>query len=535
MQIIRTVVFSLTVVLSSAITGVASEVEVIQETSHGTSLPVRMMPYQPVAGNFVAPWLKNPSAPLSATSAQEDPAIQETSGPAVSTTPGLGLLGLGTGFVGPSGTFSVGFAPPDTNAAVGATQIVEVVNLSYAVFDKTTGSPTAGPTSIGNIWSGVDSSCSKANNQSDPVVLYDRQAGRWVLELITTSSPYKFCWAVSAASDATGAYHAYAFTDTAGLPDYAKIGVWTDAYYLSGRQFNSSLTSYLGPKACAVDRAKMIAGSAATEQCFQLSNSGVDGMLPSDLDGASLPPAGAPNYFMLLPLPSAGTSTQLSLYKFHVDFTTPANSTFTGPTNLTVASYTEASSFGAFVPQKGTKQKLDGLGFTLMHRLAYRNFPKAKTPHESLVLTHNVSVGTGTSVRYAPRWYEIRNPGTTPTVYQQGSFAPDGTWRWAASIGMDKVGNIALGYSASSASLNPGIRFTGRVPTDPLGKMETEAVILAGTGSQTGNLSRWGDYSSMSIDPVDDCTFWYSNEYIPSNGSFNWATHLQQFKFTSCK
>jgi hypothetical protein len=207
----------------------------------------------------------------------------------------------------------------------------------------------------------------------------------------------------------------------------------------------------------------------------------------------------------------------------------------TGPVTINVPSYTEASSFGGFVPQAGTTQKLDGLGFTLMHRLAYRNFPTAVPPHESLVVTHNIQTGPTTARRYGPRWYEIRSPGTTPVVFQSGTFSPNATYRWAGSIAMDKVGNIALGYSASSSTIHPQIRYTGRVPTDPAGKMESEAAILAGPGSQTGRLYRWGDYSSMAVDPVDDCTMWYAQEYIPSNGSFNWATHLFSFKFTTCQ
>jgi hypothetical protein len=468
-------------------------------------------------------------------SQQDDPVLQEVAGPLVNTTPGLNFSGLGKGFVGPNGTYSVQFAPPDTNAAVGATQVVEVVNLSYAVFDKTTGTAVAGPITLNNLWTGVDSSCSTFTNLSDPVVLYDQIAGRWVIELITTSSPYKFCWAVSTSSDATGTYNAYAFVDTAGLPDYSKIGIWPDAYYLSTRQFNASLTAFLGPKACAADRTSMIAGLAATMQCFQDSNTSVDGMLPSSLDGATLPPAGRPNFFMLIPLPDSGTASSLQMFKFHVDFVVPTNSTFTGPTVITVPSYTEASSFGGFVPQQGTSTKLDGLGFTLMHRMAYRRFT-GTTPHEALVLTHNVSTGSGTTKRYAPRWYEIRSPNSaTPFVFQSGTFSPDTTYRWAASIAMDKVGDIALGYSASSSTIHPSIRYTGRNATDAKGTMQAEAIILVGTGSQTASLTRWGDYSSMAVDPVDDCTMWYAQEDIRSNGSFNWSTQLASFKFTACQ
>jgi hypothetical protein len=516
--------------------GAAQSVEVIKEDNHGLSAPMRTMPLDNGSGSrpMVRPRPQIPnSRPVTSAEVGEDGALQDGASLMVSTTPGLNVLGLGNGFPG----FTVQYAPPDTNAAVGATQVAETVNVSFAVFDKATGSIAAGPTALNSFWSTVDPShCGLSGNLSDPVVLYDRMAGRWFIEVITVSSPFKFCVAVSSTSDATGTYHLYTFTDTQGLPDYTKTGVWPDAYYLSARQFNTSLTAYLGPKACAMDRSKMLTGAAATIQCFldPSTPTSSDGMLPANLDGATLPPAGSPEYFMLLPLPSAGTSTKLQLFKFHVDFTTPANSTFTGPSVITVASYKEASSFNGFVPQLGTTQKLDGLGFSLMHKLSYRNFTGA-TPHESLVVTHNVSVGTGTSLRYAPRWYEIRSPGSTPVVFQQGSYSPDTTWRWLGSAAMDKVGDIALGYSASSATIHPQIRYTGRTPSTPAGKMQAEATIFSGNGSQTGQgLYRWGDYSSMSIDPVDDCTFWYSNEYIPSNGAFNWSTHLFSFKFTSC-
>jgi hypothetical protein len=523
----------LALVLASGLALAAQHVQIIPEVNHGLTPALRTLPYEPTGVYMVRPWLKAPGADAPVANV-EDPALQETAGPMVNTVPGLNVLGVGNGFVGPSGPFTVQYAPPDTNAAVGATQVVETVNISLAVFDKSTGTPTAGPTSINTLWTGVDLSCANGSNLSDPVVLYDQLAGRWVIEIITVSSPYKYCYAVSTSNDATGTYYAYAFTDTVGLPDYTKIGVWPDAYYHSARMFRNGST-YLGPKACAVDRSSMLTGSPATMQCFQISNSGVDGMLPSDLDGNVLPPGGSPNYFLLLPLSDSGTSTSLQLWKFHVDFTNPANSTFTGPSNITVKSYTEAGSFRGSVPQLGTANKLDGLGFSLMHRLAYRNFPTANPPHESLVVTHNVAVGPSTARRYAPRWYEIRSPGTVPVVYQQGSYSPDATYRWAGSIAMDKLGDIALGYSASSSTINPAIRYTGRFFFNPVNAMQAESTIFNGTGSQTGGLDRWGDYSSMSVDPADGCTFWYAQEYIPRNGSFNWSTRLASFKFSFCK
>ena len=220
-------------------------------------------------------------------------------------------------------------------------------------------------------------------------------------------------------------------------------------------------------------------------------------------------------------------SNSLNLWKFHVDFANSANSTFTGPTSIPVASFTAAcSGGGACIPQAGTTQKLDSLADRLMYRLAYRNFGD----HEALVVNHSVTAGSSVGVR----WYEIRNPNGTPSVFQQGTYAPDTNFRWMGSIAMDKVGNIALGYSVSSSTQQPSIKYTGRAPGDPLGTLQAENNIQAGGGSQLTNLSRWGDYSAMTVDPVDDCTFWYTNEYLKANGTFNWSTQIASFQFASC-
>src|SRR5947209_6459373 len=266
----------------------------------------------------------------------------------------------------------------------------------------------------------------------------------------------------------------------------------------------------------------MLSGGPANAICMQ-QNPSVDSLLPADLDGTTPPPAGEPNFYLQMVAPS-----NLNLFKFHVDFTTPSNSTFTGPTAIPVASFSEACGRGTCIPQPGTTQQLDSLGDRLMFRLAYRNFGD----HESLVVNHSVTAGSSVGVR----WYEIRSPNATPTVFQQGTFSPDSQYRWMGSIAMDQSGDIAVGYSASSSSNFPAVRYTGRVPSDPAGTMESENSIIEGTGSQTnGNGgSRWGDYSSMSIDPVDDCTFWYTNEYLTTNGSFNWKTRIASLKFTSC-
>ena len=326
---------------------------------------------------------------------------------------------------------------------------------------------------------------------------------------------------IATSSDASGTYNRYAFGfGTNVLGDYPKFGVWPDAYYASFNNFSPS--TFLGAEVCAYNRANMLAGTSATGICFQRSTSDFS-FLPSDWDGATAPPSGEPNFFVEL-----ATSSSVSLFKFHVDFTTPSNSTFTGPTSISVTSYTQAcASTGTCIPQSGTRTRLDSLGDRLMFRLAYRNFGD----HEALVATHSVKSGTPAS---SVRWYEIRSPNGTPSLFQQGTFTTGGLALWMGSIGMDKVGDIAVAFSQSSSTTHPGIGYTGRVPTDSLGTMESAATIFTGGGSQNGGLTRWGDYSSISIDPSDDCTFWVANEYIPSNGSFNWHTRLASFKFTSC-
>ena len=458
---------------------------------------------------------------------QADGAVQTTTGAAVATSTGLNFPGVGAGDYG----FTDQYAPPDTNGAVGATQYVQWVNTYFAVFDKQTGAIAAGFPKAGNaIWAGFGGGC-QANNDGDPIVQYDKAANRWILTQFSVSTtPYLQCVAVSTTSDATGSYYRYAFDyGSTQFPDYPKLGVWPDAYYVT---FNMFTSIFVGAKVCAYDRTAMLTGAAATQQCVQLSNS-YGGLLPSDLDGATAPPPGAPNVVMNF------GSNSLNLWKFHVDFGTPANTTFTGPVNLPVASFSRACNGSNCVPQPGTSQKLDSLGDRLMYRLAYRNFGD----HESLVLNHSVSVGgnlfkSGVS---SVRWYELRNaPGSTissaaPIVYQQGTLgASDGIHRWMGSLAMDKTGNIALGYSASSGSVYPSIRYTGRVPTDTLGTMEAEAVIQAGGGSQLQNLSRWGDYSAMTVDPVDDCTFWYTSEYLKASGTWNWSTRIASFTFPGC-
>ncbi len=413
-----------------------------------------------------------------------------------------------------------GVYPPDTTGDVGPNHFVQWVNSSIQMFDKN-GNTVYGPTNGNTIWSGFGGPC-QTRNDGDPIVLYDSIADRWLLSQFTSANPYGQCVAVSTSPDPTGSYYRYFFQfSTTVFYDYPHLGVWPDGYYMGANRFTST---FQGPAAIVFDRAKMLTGQTATYQAFNLSST-YGTLLPSDLDGARLPPSGAPNVFA-----SKGTNL-LRLWKFHVDWANSASSTFTGPANLTTASFNNlCTTSRSCVPQPGTSVGLDGLGDRLMHRLAYRNFGT----YQSLVANHGVNAASsGTTA--GVRWYEVRNPAGTASIYQQGTYSPDATHRWLGSVAQDSAGNIAMVYSASSSSVYPSIRYTGRLVSDALGTMpQGEGTLIAGSGSQTGTANRWGDYAMMTIDPTDDCTFWMTTEYMPTTGTASWSTRIGAFKFASC-
>jgi hypothetical protein len=430
--------------------------------------------------------------------------------------------GVGDGLTGPQGTFAVSSAPPDTNGSVGPNHYFQIVNTDFAIFNKT-GTVLYGPVPINTLWSGFGGGC-QANNDGDPTVLYDGMADRWlVTQFSVTTTPYLMCVAVSTGPDPTSTYYRYSFSyGTVNFPDYPKLGIWPDGYYLTVNIFANGST-FSGAGVAALDRSRMLSGQAANQQLFTTSTT-YGGLLPASLDGSTLPPAGSPNYVVGL----GADNTHLAAWKFHVDWSNSSNSTFTGPAAIQVPAFTEACNGGTCIPQSGTSQQLDSLADRLMYRLAYRN----RGGVESLVTNQSVTAGSSVGVR----WYELRIAAGSPTLFQQGTYAPDSSFRWMGSAAMDQAGDIGLGFSVSSSSLHPGIRYTGRLAADAAGTMsQGESTIITGAGSQTGSgLARWGDYSSMSIDPTDDCTFWYTNEYIPTNGAFNWKTRIASFKFPSC-
>jgi uncharacterized repeat protein (TIGR01451 family) len=466
---------------------------------------------------------------------EADAAIQSRSGPAAMPPTDFHFEGIANLFGG---------WPPDTQGDIGANHYIQWINLHFAIWSIDRAARTAtlvyGPTPGNTLWQGFGGACETTNN-GDPITLYDAEARRWFMSQFALpnfpNGPFYVCIAVSTTDDPTGAWYRYAYqwTNGAGQPvmnDYPKFGVWPDGYYMTVNQFAAGSLSWAGAGVAVFERDRMLQGLGAQMVKFDLYgvNPAFGGMLPSDLDGPTLPPIGAPNIFAEVDDGAAlPPNDALRLWQFHVDWTNPLSSTFgvNGQPSaaLAVAAF---NPLGAGIPQPGTGQTLDTLADRLMYRLAYRNFGD----HAALVVNHTVDAGAS---RAGVRWYEVRDPHGSPVIYQQGTYAPaDGLYRWMGSIAQDHNGNAALGYSVSSSTVYPSIRYAGRLSSDPLGEMsQGEAEIIAGAGSQTGHY-RWGDYSMMGIDPTDDCTFWYTQEYVQTTGSNTWRTHIGAFKFPSC-
>ena len=494
--------------------------------------------------------VREPAKPKPPTDTPTRSFVQNFLGPVVSAPPatGLNFLGVGVGLAG----FVPSSNPPDTNGRVGAKQYVQWNNTSFAVFDKTTGALLFGPVAGNTLFQSLGGDCA-THNDGDPVVSFDILAGRWVLSQFVVGGSPDFshqCVAVSQTEDATGAYFLYDFvTDPDNFVDYPKTGVWPDGYYMTGRIFNASGTAFLAGRIFVFEREQMVKGLPARQLQADLKKYGnkpQDGMIPSDLDSLTPPPAGAAA-FVIAPHPT--TVNRLTSARVAVTWggaprirltEDVINESWGVPPCV---NDTDANDHRDCVPEPAPatpNDYVDNLDVRLMYRLAYRNFGGSPV-QESLVGNITVPGANSQPKHGAIRWYEFRNAGsstTTPTVFQASTYDPDSAYRWLGSIAMDKDHNIALGYSKSSLSVKPSIFVTGRLSTDPLNTLGTETQVTAGLGVQTNTPvnagSRWGDYSAMTLDPVDQCTFYYTNEYLQTNGAFNWSTRIASFRFPSC-
>ncbi len=422
---------------------------------------------------------------------------------------------------------------PDTDLAVSDQYVFQTVDNVFTIYNKSDLSVVEGPDALTMPWEGFEGgSCSTAGAGDDFVVRYDKAAGRWVLALPIygdSQGRYWLCLAVSTSSDPTGTYYLYAVQETGShqpIWDYPKLGVWTDAYYV-GFNMISRKPAYLGPLACALDRTSLLLGNQpAPMQCFFKNSPGESFMLPGDIAGGTQPASGEPEFFLDIAQPTNGSHSTLHLWSFHVDFTNAHNSTFIGPTALKVSSFKEGS---------GLVAEPNGLLYSrsdrLMVPLAWR---QTSDEVEHLIVNDAIEANGVTT----EQWFDITGPNSNPIVAQQGALSPDLHDNfWMGSANMDQQGNIALGFSNSGSKIDPGIMFTGRLATDPVDTMESIQSVIAGAGYQGSSGGQWGDHSIMAVDPSDDCTFWYSNEYYDAaNTNTNvWSTRIMEFKFTSCQ
>lgn len=462
------------------------------------------------------------------------PDLRETSAPTAAGTAsptGAAPVALGASFEGIPAT---GFLPPDVSGSVGPNHYILMVNVAFAIFDKQ-GNTLAGPAPINALWAGFGGPCTTQNN-GDPIVRYDRLADRWLLsQFALPGGPQGFheCVAISRTPDpVAGGWLLYDFpmNDATGrpvFPDYPKIGVWPDAYYMgTQRSFPGG-----GLDVWAFEREKMLNGSPARLVHFAVGPPSLF-LLPSDLDGPS-PVVGTPNFFARhVDGARFGGPTRLELFAFHVDWSNPAASSFTLAASLATSfnsKLCQGSLMETCIPQPGTSVQLEALSVWTMWRLQFRDFGT----HQTLVTNHTINNGNGVA---AVRWYELRRPsgGGPWTIFQQGTHSPDGTSRWMASAAMNKAGTLALGYTVSSSSTFPSIRFADRLASDPPGTMGAEVNLMAGGGVQTFFIPRWGNYTTMDVDPKDDCTFWYAGEYMPSTSAAGWHTRISSIRDPAC-
>ncbi|MGA2823667.1 MAG: T9SS type A sorting domain-containing protein [Bacteroidales bacterium] len=409
------------------------------------------------------------------------------------------------------------YLPPDTDGDVGPNNYFQEVNVRFAIYDKN-GNKLIGPLNNSSIFSGMPNN----SNDGDGIVLYDQNADRWLFSQFSLPNypnpPSYEMVAISQTGDPTGSWYRYQFTFSDEIPDYPKLAGWGDAYYMTIRRGNGG---GIVPAVVAMERTKMIAGDPApTMIMFNLPS---EGNLAADCD-SDFPPDGTPCPICLL---TNGSSASIKLYEFHTDWDTTTNSTLNLAATIPISPFSSWGWTWHDIPQKGTSVGVDAFSRKfIMHRMPFRKF----SDHWSMLL--NTTVKLDAPVHSGIRWMELRNSGSGCSLYQEGTYAPDSNYRWMGSIAMDTAGNIALGYSISSSTMFPSIRYTGRMSCDPLGVMTiAERGIYNGGGSQTDNSGRWGDYSAMVADPTVFGKFWYTQEYYQSTAGANWKTRIASFSF----
>jgi hypothetical protein len=444
-----------------------------------------------------------------------------------------------------------GFATDDSGA-VGFNHYVQFVNTAMVVYDKS-GNVLAGPVGNTTFWQNQPD-CGGDQYWSDAVVRFDRYANRWIVTRPgALPNGQDLCVAVSQTPDPTGAYDQYAFevnNAQNGLSnyfnDYPKIAVFADAYYATADP--NKIFSGLGNTISAFEKTAMLNGEPdpqfvtffvpapqSTPPAITHSH-----MLAADLEGRRLPPRGSPEYVVQVQDSNLGfPAGRLQVYEFHVDWNSPSSSTFIPTDSLVPETFNSNACDAEFfcIEQPGVAQRIDSVSYGyMMQRLTYRSFGA----HQTLLFNHTVAADGDPSQNHAGiRWYELRMKTTGRAhgpwqIFQQGTYAPDASNRWIGSIAMDSKHNIAIGFNVSGSTVFPSIHYAGRRPNDPPGAFPLELSLIEGNGAQL-NRTEYGDYSQMSIDPIDDCTFWYTGTYYPATGLPNdWHTRIGSFRFANC-
>jgi hypothetical protein len=429
--------------------------------------------------------------------------------------------------------------PPDMIGDVGPNHYVQAVNALVRIFDKS-GNALTPPFRMSQLFAPLNTTCSTLDSGL-PVVLYDTLADRWLLsQYCYNRPPFRQMVAISKTGDPTGAYFVYEFVmPNIRINDFAKFGVWPDGYYMSTEEFTGS--DFSGSGMFAFDRAKMLVGDPTASYIYfnrpSSTAARLGNLLPADLDGLRPPPVGAPNIFVGYSATEYGDAQDaIRLFDFHADFTTPANSTFTerSESPLPVAAFDPTSPEGRTdIAQPAPGEFLDANSDRINYRVAYRNFGAS----DSLIFNQTARISS-TPYRAGVRFYELRRTGAAFSVIEQSTIGDVDSSRWIASVAADHQGNVAVGYNHVSDQKKPSILYTGKLASEPAGTFRQETFLMEGTGVQKAFGWRWGDYSGMSVDPIDDCTFWMTGEYYTlesqTHSDFTWLTRIGKFKFTEC-